>query len=132
MKERPLMQPQVPFEIPQALKDLTAKNLEEGKKAVQEFLLSAGKAMQGFEASAGDLQGTTKDIHQAALGYAQDQVQLSLGFAEAIMNAKNPNEIINLQKDFVQDQMTRFQEQSQEMGQLITNAITQWGQAFKK
>ena len=68
------------------------------------------------------LDAGAKDISSKAIAYAEKNVQASLDYAQSLLKAKDPTEVMRLHSEYVQGQMRSLAEQASEMGQAVTKA----------
>ncbi len=116
-----------PFEIPPSMRDLAQQNMKQAHIAYEQVTDFMTKAMDGW-------MGVTplspmsigfKGVQDRAMDFAKDNAELAFCFAGKICNARNPQEVLQLQTQFAQDRMKAFAEHTQELCGLI-------GQAFQK
>jgi hypothetical protein len=61
----------IPYEIPAEIRDLTAKSVEEARKAFKSFIEAAHKATAQAEGTANALQSTATDVSAKALSFTE-------------------------------------------------------------
>ena len=61
----------IPYEIPTEIRDLTAKSVEEARKAFESFIEAAHKATAQAEGTANALQSSAKDVSAKALSFTE-------------------------------------------------------------
>ena len=61
----------IPYEIPAEIRDLTAKSVEEARKAFESFIEAAHKATAKAEGTANVLQSSAKDVSAKALSFTE-------------------------------------------------------------
>jgi phasin len=105
-----------PYEIPPEMRDFAEKSVDQAKKAFDGFMNAAHKAAGGFNLSSEAMHSGTKDIGHKALGYAEQNVNAALDFAARLVSARDPQEILKLQSDFLRTQAQAFGEQAKEIG----------------
>jgi hypothetical protein len=66
---------QDPYEIPAEIRDLTAKSVEEARKAFESFIEAAQKATAQAEGTTNALQSTTKDVSAKALSFNRNEFE---------------------------------------------------------
>src|SRR6195256_1985764 len=89
----------IPYEIPTEIRDLTAKSVEEARKAFGSFIEAAHKATAQAEGTANALQSSAKDVSAKAL----TEVNLKAAFdhAQKLIQAKDPQEILAHQAEWL-------------------------------
>jgi hypothetical protein len=71
-----------------------------------------------------DSQATAQSFSRMAMGFAQRNGQLAFDFAQEIVQAKDINELIQLQTEFVQEQIQILTEQLKALGEKNAEAAT--------
>jgi quercetin dioxygenase-like cupin family protein len=61
----------IPYEIPTEIRDLTAKSIEDARKAFESFIEAAHKATAQAEVTANALQSSAKDVSAKALSFTE-------------------------------------------------------------
>jgi hypothetical protein len=56
------------------------------------------------------------------MSYAENNVQASLDYAQAMLHAKDLTEVMRLHSEYVRTQMRSLAEQASEMGQVVSRA----------
>src|SRR6202040_3825920 len=65
----------IPYEIPAEIRDLTAKSVEEARKAFGSFIEAAHKATAQAEGTANALQSSAKDVSAKALSFTEGEFE---------------------------------------------------------
>jgi phasin len=105
------------FEIPADMRAMAEKSVEQARVAFNTFMTAAQEAVATFEGQAKAAQAGAKDMSEKALGYAERNVANTFAFADRIVRAKDAQELIRLQTEFVQAQMKELAEQAKELGE---------------
>jgi phasin len=107
------------FEIPTEMRNLAAQSVEQAKKAFDDFITAAQKAVTAVEGHATGAKASTKNIGEKAMAFAEKNVATSFEFAQKVVRAKDIQELTQLQTEFVQTQMSTFVEQASALGQTV-------------
>ena len=116
-----------PFEIPQALRNVTEQNIKQAHAAYEQltdFVTKAVGAWMGAMPASPVVAGF-KDVQDRAAEIAKKNADSAFALVENIAKSQNFQEILTLQTQFAQDQMQAFTTQTQELYKLI-------GEAFQK
>jgi hypothetical protein len=116
-----------PFEIPQALRDVSEQNIKQAHAAYEQltdFVTKAINAWMGAMPASPMVTGF-REVQDRAVNLAKDNAESAFTFAAKINNAKTYQEILTLQTQFSQERMQAFIAQTQQLYGLI-------GQAFQK
>ena len=118
------MNPNVPFEVPQQLRDLAERNVEQARAAYGQFMdameqatsiwlgsLPPNEAMSGF-----------KVVQERAVRFAKQNAEACFTMASELASAKDIPDVFAIQSRFAQTQMQAYALQSQELGRLMVEA----------
>ena len=114
-----LKDPIANFEIPTEMRNLAAQSVEQAKKAFDDFITAAQKAVTAVEGHVTGAKASTKNIGEKAMAFAEKNVATSFEFAQKVVRAKDIQELTQLQTEFVQTQMSTFAEQASALGQTV-------------
>ena len=118
-----------PFEIPQALRDVSERNLKQAHAAYEQITDFMAKAM-GAWTGAGALPSNPmaavfKDVQDRATQIARENAESVFTFAGKISNVRTPQDIVTLQTQFAHDQMQAYVTQTQQLFSVIEEALQQ-------
>ncbi|MGH6839569.1 MAG: phasin [Methylocella sp.] len=113
-----------PSEIPAEIRDLTAKSVEEARKAFEIFIAAAHKATAQAEGTATSLQSSAKDASAKALSFTEANMKAAFDHAQKLVQAKNPQEILAHQSEYVQKQLAAMEEHAKELGAAVLKKVT--------
>jgi phasin len=114
-----LKDPMANFEIPTEMRNLAAQSVEQAKKAFDDFITAAQKAVTAVEGHATGAKASTKNIGEKAMAFVEKNVATSFEFAQKVVRVKDIQELTQLQTEFVQTQMPTFVEQARALGQIV-------------
>jgi len=114
-----LKNPMANFEIPTEMRNLAEQSVEQAKKAFDDFITAAQKAVTAVEGQTAGAKASTKNIGEKAMAFAEKNVATSFDFAQKVVRAKDIQELTQLQTDFVKTQMPAFVEQARALGQTV-------------
>lgn len=104
------------FEIPAEVRDMAEKSVEQAKKAFDGFVGAAHQAVSTAESQAAAAQASAKDMSAKAVSYVEKNIESAFSFASSVVKAKDVNELMALQNDFVKAQIATLTEQAKELG----------------
>lgn len=113
-----------PYEIPAEMRDFAEKSVEQARKAFQGFMGAAQKAAGAVDTSTHVVQTQAKDMSVKAVSYAEQNVNAALDHAQKLTRAKDLQELMSLQAEFVRSQMANIQAQAKEFGTIIQSAAS--------
>ncbi len=108
------------FQVPPEMRALAEQSVEQARKAFDGFLTATQRAVSTADAQVSAAQASAKDLGQKAVGFAERNVAASFDFAQQLLKAKDPQEVMKLHADFVKSQMQAFSEQAKELAQTAT------------
>jgi phasin len=114
----------IPYEIPAEIRDLTAKSVEEARKAFGSFIEAAHKATAQAEGTANALQSSAKDVSAKALSFTEANLKAAFDHAQKLIQAKDPQEILAHQSEYVKKQLAAMEEHAKELGTAVLKAVT--------
>jgi phasin len=118
-----MMKPNTPnFEIPTEMRAVAEKSVEQAKTAFNNFIQAAQQAVATFEEQVKASQSGAKDVGRKAMTYAERNVATTFEFAQKLMQARDVQEFIKMQTEFVQAQMQALSEQAKDLGETATKA----------
>lgn len=114
-----------PFEIPQQMRDLTEQNLKQAQAAYEQladFMTKSMSAWMGAMPSSPAIAGF-KEVQDRAVEIAKKNADAAFALADKLSKSRDLQEILTLQTRFAQDQMQAFASQTQELHNLIGEAV---------
>jgi phasin len=112
------------FDVPTQLRQFAEQSLEQARKAVDGFMDAAQKAVTTAETQASVAQSGAKDMGQKAMTFAEQNMANSFDFAQKLVRAKDMQEIMALQQEFLQSQMKAMSEQAKDLGAAASKTAT--------
>ncbi len=97
-------------------KAFAEQSIETARKAFHSYMDATQKAF-GAMGSAPSSAQTMTEIGRTAMSYAQDNVTATFAFIDQVMRARDPQEVVKLQTEFMQSQMVKLGEQTKAIGE---------------
>jgi phasin len=110
------------FEIPEAVRELAERNVEQARSAYSQFMDMARKAQDAVTKSQGAMAAGALDIQAKALSYAEQNINASFNFAADLARARDLKEYLEIQTRYAQKQMQDYAKQAQDLGRMLTDA----------
>jgi phasin len=110
------------FEIPPEMRAMAEKGVEQAKQAFDGFISAAHNAVNAFEGQAETARQGAKDVTEKAITFAGQNIASSFELARQLVQAKDAQEMLRLQTDFIRNQMQAFAEQAKELGESTSKA----------
>lgn len=111
------------YQVPNEVRDFAEKSVEQARKAFEGFAGAAQKALT----STSDLPIVppgAKDVGSKAFSFAEANVNAAFDLAQKLVKAKDPQEVFQLQAEYVKSQLAAVQEQAKELGAAIQRSTT--------
>lgn len=109
------------FEIPDAVRDLAERNMEQARTAYSQFMDVTRKAQEMMSKSSLSMASGIRELQERSLRYTQLNLDASFSFASELARARDPKEAMEIQAKFARQQMEMYQEQAQELSKLIAS-----------
>ena len=108
------------FEIPAEMRALAEKSVEQAKQAFDTFVSAAKHAAETAETQAKGAQSNAKEAGTLAMSFAERNIASSFEFAQKLVRAKDPQEVMALHADYTKSQIAALTEQAKELSQKAT------------
>jgi phasin len=105
------------FQVPPEMRALAEQSVEQAKKAFDGFMTATQKTVSNLETQTAAMQAGARDVTQKAVGFAEKNVAASFEFAQRLVRAKDAQEVMALQAEYMKNQMQALNEQARELGQ---------------
>jgi phasin len=112
------------FEIPAEMRAFTEKSVEQAKQAFEGFISAAHRTVGAFEGRAETARKGAQDIGQKAMEFAERNISTSFDFAQQLVRARDVEEMLRLQADYIRTQMQALAEQAKELGERAGRTAT--------
>lgn len=113
------------YEIPAEMRDFAEKSVEQARKAIDGFMSAAQKTVDTFEGSANTVQASATDATRKTFTYAEQNLTAAFDLAQRMVRAKDMQEAMQIQAEFVRTQFEAMQTQMKEFGSLAQSAMKQ-------
>jgi phasin len=113
-----------PFEIPNELRDFAERSVDQARKAFEGFVTVAQKTVGTVDGVASNTQTGVKTVSSQILGYAEQNVNAAFDLAHKLVQAKDPQEALAVQTEYLKAQLNSLQTQAKELGALIQKSAT--------
>ena len=118
------MNPNVPLEVPQQLRDLAERNVEQARAAYGQFMDAMERATSIWLGALPPIEAMSgfKVVQERAVRFAKQNAEACFTMASELARAKDIPDIFAIQIRFAQTQMQAYALQSQELGRLMVEA----------
>jgi phasin len=104
------------FKIPAEMRTFAEKSMEQAKQAFDTFISAAQQAASTADRQAAGARSSAKEMSELAMRFAESNITSSFEFAQRLVRAQNPEEVLALQADYVKSQMATLNEQATKLG----------------
>jgi phasin len=112
-----------PIAIPRELRAMAARSVEQAKLAFDNYTQAAEEAVSTFEQWVDANHASAQKIRTKAMRFAERNVFSAFDFLQKLVHAKDIDELIGLQSEFLQLQMQVLSEQVKELGEAATVSV---------
>lgn len=110
------------FEIPEAVRELAERNVEQARSAYGQFMEMARQAQELVAKSQGAMAAGALEVQSKALSFAEQNINASFSFAAELARARDLKEYLEVQSRYAQSQMQTYAQQAQDLGRLLAEA----------
>ena len=104
----------------QGVRQAAENTLSQARQAVDQYIREATRLYGAMESSMEAAQSGTREINRKAIGFAETNVNAAFDFAQQLVRAKDPKEIVQLQQEFLKRQVEQMSGQMKEVGEQAT------------
>ena len=114
-----------PFEIPQALRDLSEQNVKQAHAAYEQLVEFMTKAMGAWMGAlpSNPIAAGFQHMQDRAMKIAMENAEAAFTFGGKMSSAQTPQEILLLQTQFAQERVKAFVTQTQQLYSVIAEAF---------
>ena len=109
------------FEIPEAMRDMAERNVEQARSAYGQFLDMARQAQDLVSKSSDTMAHSAREIQVKAMRYAEQNMEANFAFVGDLAKARDLRDYMDIQSRHAQRQMQTYSEQAQELGRMIAD-----------
>jgi phasin len=111
------------FAIPNEVRAFAEQSVTQARKAFENFIEATNKAMGQFQGQTAAAQGAASEIAHKSMTYAEQNVASTFEFAQRLLTAKDPSELMRLQSEYLSRQMQTLSSQAQDLGQSAAKIV---------
>ena len=116
------MNEKTPFEIPESMRGMAEKGVEQAKEAYDQLVEANKKAQEMMAESSEAMSGSAKDIQTKAVEIAETNLKSGFDLADKLVKAKDIQEAFEIQNSYARQQMSAYSEQAQELSEILSKA----------
>ncbi len=105
------------YEVPAEMRDFAERSVAQARKAFEGFMGAVHKSTGSLgETTPSAFSGAT-DLSSKAVSFAESNVNAAFDLAEKLVHAKDVQEVLLIQGEFVKAQLESIQNQTKELGE---------------
>jgi phasin len=105
------------FEVPAEMRKLAEQSVEQARQAFDGFMSAANNAVSDMETRANTARSGAMDVGARAMSFAQRNITSSFDLAQRLVRAKDVQEVMKLQTEYIQSQIEALNTQAKELGE---------------
>ena len=110
------------FEIPNEMRAIAERSIQQTKVALQQLVQAAQKAVSPLEERAMGSQVGVRGTSKKAMTFAERNVLSAFEFAQKIVQTKDIQKLVRMQTEFLQSQTQALGEQVKDLGETVSRA----------
>jgi phasin len=111
------------FEVPNEMRDFAEKSVDQARRAFDGFMGAAQRTVDTMENAGNTVQANAKDATRRTLSYAEQNVAAAFDLAQRLVRARDIQEAMQIQAEFVRSQFNAMQSQVKEFGAVAQSAM---------
>jgi phasin len=119
------------YEVPAEMRDFAEKSVEQARKAFDSFIGAARRTADTVQGSAELARSNALDASSRGFEYAEQNVNAAFDLAQKMVRAKDMQEAMQHQAEFVRTQLAAMQSQMKDFGSMAKGAIDQVSSATR-
>lgn len=116
--------PGKPFEVPESLREIAQKSVDQARVAFDEYMTATQKAVDRVDGTASDAQAGAAELNRKLLKLAEENVAGAFRHAQELVRARDLQEMMKLQADFLKAQMASLGEQARVVSDAAAETAT--------
>jgi phasin len=114
--------PKTPFEMPADVRAVAERSLADAKQAFDQVLKAAKTSMAAADDQGKAMHAGAREIGATVTALAEQNVASAFDYAQKLMNAKDPQTLMQLQIDFIRTQMQGLSDQAKTLADTVSKA----------
>ena len=110
------------FEIPEAMRDIAERNVEQARTAYMQWMNMARQAQSMLTKSSGAVAETALEMQSRILKFTEQNMESGFACAQELSKARDVKEYLEIQTRHTQRQVQSYAQQAQELGGLMSEA----------
>lgn len=113
------------FEIPQEMRRYAETTVDQARKAFEDFVETAQKAVTTADAQSKKVKDGAVDLNERMLSAAEDNIAAAFSLAQRLVQTTSVQEAMELQAKYLQERMAVMAEQARHVGEASAKAASE-------
>jgi phasin len=119
------------FAMPNEVRAFVEQSVAQARAAFDGIATAATQAVAQWQGQAQAARAGASEIAHKSMAYAEKNMASTFDFAQKLMHAKDPTEVVRLQQEYIAHQMQTLSSQAQELGQSAAKIVMDASKAKK-
>ena len=111
------------FAMPNEVRAFVEQSVAQARVAFDGIASAANQAVSHWQGQAHAARAGASEIAHKSMAYAEQNMAATFDFAQKLMHAKDPGEVMRLQQEYIARQMQTISSQTQELGQSAAKIV---------
>ena len=111
------------YTVPAEMRDFADRSVQQARKAFEGFIGAVKKGTGAVESMTGSASANLTGGATKAVDIAEKNVAAAFDLAEKLVHAKDIQEVMAIQSEYLKAQMSAIQEQTRELGEAIVKSM---------
>ena len=111
------------FAMPDEVRAFVEQSVSQARTAFDGIAQAANQAVAQWKGQAEAARAGTSEIAHKSMAFAEQNMSSTFDFAQKLMHAKDPQEVMRLQSEFIASQMRALSSQAQDLGQSAAKIV---------
>ena len=114
-----MIKPGSTFQVPDDMRNLLEQGVTQAREGFDKVMSAAGEAVTALEQKSGSAQEQALEMRRKSLSFTETSMAAAFDLAQKLVSAKNIEEVMKHQAEYMQKQFASVQGHVQETGQEI-------------
>ena len=111
------------FAMPNEVRAFVEQSVAHARTAFDGIAQAANQAVAQWHGQAQAARAGASEIAHKSMAYAEQNMEATFDFAQKLMQAKDPTEVMRLQSEYLKQQMKMLSTQAQGLGQSAAKIV---------
>jgi phasin len=111
------------FAMPDEVRAFVEQSVSQARTAFDGIAQAANQAVAQWKGQAEAARAGASEIAHKSMAFAEQNMSSTFDFAQKLMHAKDPQEVMRLQSEFLSNQMRALSSQAQDLGQSAAKIV---------